>query len=182
MAIIALPNIRLARITSRTRLSARPVPSAKRAPSSKIRSKCIVKGKRRAQGCGRTHAESLRDRQARLAQDFHLAEPSADDLLRDALGDFRLLTSSVHNDVDRRARVVSNPRDRPDAEAQAQSGAARAFLSGIRILMDLEERGHVPGAKGLTLGHHGGWPATPVPPRAPSTLRTSPSDPCGRRS
>src|SRR5213594_1452094 len=38
MAIIARPNMRLARITSRTRLSASPVPSAKRAPSSKSRS------------------------------------------------------------------------------------------------------------------------------------------------
>src|SRR2546427_1185782 len=38
MAIVARPNVRLARITSRTRLSARPVPSAKRAPSSKSRS------------------------------------------------------------------------------------------------------------------------------------------------
>src|SRR2546427_1293466 len=38
MAIIARPNMRLARITSRTRLSARPVPSANRAPSSKSRS------------------------------------------------------------------------------------------------------------------------------------------------
>src|SRR5213594_2296659 len=38
MAIVARPNMRLARITSRTRLSARPVPSAKRAPSSKSRS------------------------------------------------------------------------------------------------------------------------------------------------
>src|SRR2546428_5656588 len=38
--------------------------------------------------------------------------------------------------------------------------------------MDLEERRDVPGAERLTLGHHGGLPATPAPLRAPSTLRT----------
>src|SRR5437667_153332 len=167
---------------TRAALDLRLVSDGHQFVSGDLRAERIVEREGRAHGRGRTHSESLRHGQACLAQDLDFAGPVTEDLLRDPPGDVRPLAAAVDNHVDGCAGVVPDPRHRADAEAQAQPGAPRAFLPGIRILTDLEERGDMPGAERLTLGHHGGWPATPARPRAPSILRTSPSDPCGRRS
>src|SRR5207247_8478412 len=89
--------------------------------------------------------------------DFHGA--GTDHFFDDAPGHLGRPMSLVHEDINRRPRGVSRPRDRLDSKAQREAGAAGTLYSWVRILNDLKEGRDMSRAKSLTLGHHAGLPA-----------------------
>src|SRR5207237_1071387 len=136
----------------------------------------VVHRERGAEGRRRAYSEPLGYGKRRLAQDLDFHGAGTDHFFDDAPGHLGRPMSLVHEDINRRPRGVSRPRDRLDSKAQREAGAAGTLHPWVRILNDLKEGRDMSRAKSLTLGHHAGLPAKSAPPRALSVLRTPRSD------